>query len=190
MGPLRPMSATPLRALALAAALVGLAITPSRPQSAQEYVVKASFIAKFVGFVKWPVDGPDTTGSDAESFTVAVFGDNPFRNELETALRKALPAGRPVRVRTVTDVRELEDSRLVFIPEEESARVVKVVAWARANGALTVGDGEGFARKGVIINFYLSDSKVRFEINPSAAEKSGLQISSLLLKVARIVEER
>jgi hypothetical protein len=183
------MSAALLRAMALAAALVGLSITPARSQSAQEYVVKASFIAKFVGFVKWPVDGPDTTGSDAEPFTVAVFGDDPFRNELETALKKAVPAGRRVRVRTVNDIRDLEDSRLIFIPGEENARVAKVVAWARANGALTVGDGEGFARKGVIINFYLADSKVRFEINPTAAERSGLQISSLLLKVARIVEE-
>jgi hypothetical protein len=42
----------------------------------------------------------------------------------------------------------------------------------------------------VIINFYLSDEKVRFEINTAEAEKNGFQISSLLLKVARIVEHR
>jgi len=65
-----------------------------------------------------------------------------------------------------------------------------VVRWAEANGALTIGDGEGFAERGVMINFYLRDRKVRFEINARAAERCGFQISSLLLKVARIVEGR
>jgi len=182
-----------LRALIPALALMAFAAAPAGAQTAREYAVKASFIAKFVAFVKWPAAaerGP-VPGSDPDSgvFQVAVFGPNPFHEELETALRKAAPVSLPIRVRTAHDVKELAGSKLIFIGEGEKERLGKVVAWARAHGALTVGDGEGFAGEGVIINFYLSGAKVRFEINPSEAERSGFQISSLLLKVARIVED-
>ncbi len=158
-----------------------------RAQIAQEYAIKASFVAKFVAFVKWPPASVSDSGAHPDAFTVTVFGANPFRDELESALRSVGPPGRPIRLRTVKDVKDLGGSKLVFIGGLEKTRVAEVVAWAKNNGALTVGDGEGFAGQGVIINFYLSGTKVRFEINPGAAERSGFQISSLLLKVARIV---
>ena len=53
---------------------------------------------------------------------------------------------------------------------------------------LTVGDTKGFVDQGVIINFILEGSKVRFEIKPEAADRAGLRISSKLLQLAlRIV---
>jgi len=163
---------------------------PAHAQIAQELAIKASFIAKFVAFVKWPPPREGGSGADSGVFRVAVFGENPFHDELETALRKAAPASVPVRVETVRDVRDLRGHKLIFIGAAEKGSVAKLSAWAQANGALTIGDGDGFAGEGVIINFYRAGSKVRFEINTAAAERSGFQISSLLLKVARIVEDR
>jgi hypothetical protein len=160
---------------------------PAQAQNAPESAIKASFIAKFVAFVKWPPPREPASAADTGVFRVAVFGTNPFHDELETALRQAAPAGRPIRVEIAKNLQDLRGSRLIFIGASEKRSVARVTAWAEANGALTIGDGEGFAEEGVIINFYLTGSKVRFEINTSAAERSGFQISSLLLKVARIV---
>jgi hypothetical protein len=52
---------------------------------------------------------------------------------------------------------------------------------------LTVGEIEGFARRGGTINFYLEDDKVRFEINPESTRERGLRMSSQLLALGRIV---
>ncbi|MCX5637000.1 MAG: YfiR family protein, partial [Planctomycetota bacterium] len=52
---------------------------------------------------------------------------------------------------------------------------------------LTISEMEGFIEKGGMINFITEESKVRFEINDSAAKKSGLQISSKLLSLAKKV---
>ena len=52
---------------------------------------------------------------------------------------------------------------------------------------LTVGDGAGYGAAGVVLNFYISDTRVRFEANTTAAARAGLQISSHLLRLARIV---
>jgi hypothetical protein len=52
---------------------------------------------------------------------------------------------------------------------------------------LTVGETEGFAVQGGIINLTVEEDKVHFEINPVAAERAGLKISSKLLSMAKIV---
>jgi hypothetical protein len=55
---------------------------------------------------------------------------------------------------------------------------------------LTVGETEGFAVLGGIINLTVEDNKVHFEINRLAADRAGLKISSKLLRIAKIVKEQ
>ena len=40
---------------------------------------------------------------------------------------------------------------------------------------------------GVVINFFIEDSKVHFEINLKAAEQDNIQISAQLVRLGRIV---
>jgi len=53
-----------------------------------------------------------------------------------------------------------------------------------------VADSGGFAEAGVLINFYTTSDTVRFEINETAVDRSGLKISSKLFKLAKVVEAR
>jgi hypothetical protein len=52
---------------------------------------------------------------------------------------------------------------------------------------LTIGDTDGFAQAGVILNLYTFDQRVRIEANTTAAARAGLRLSSQLLRLARIV---
>jgi hypothetical protein len=51
-----------------------------------------------------------------------------------------------------------------------------------------VGDTEGFASVGGIVNFKLDGGMVRFQINVEAAKEKNLRISSKLLSLAQIVK--
>jgi hypothetical protein len=57
-------------------------------------------------------------------------------------------------------------------------------------GVLTVGETEGFASQGGIVNFKLEDGRVRLEINIDAAGQAKLRISSKVLSLAQIVNTR
>jgi YfiR/HmsC-like len=54
---------------------------------------------------------------------------------------------------------------------------------------LTMGESERFVRLGGMIAFTLDQQRVRFTINPEAAESSRLRNSSKVLSLARIVHE-
>ena len=51
-----------------------------------------------------------------------------------------------------------------------------------------MGETEGFAQRGGVINFTKVGDKIRFEINPEAAKRAQLKISSRLLRIATLVE--
>jgi hypothetical protein len=55
---------------------------------------------------------------------------------------------------------------------------------------LTVGETEGFALLGGIINLTVEGNKVHFEINRLAADRAGLKIGSKLFSLAKIVKEQ
>jgi hypothetical protein len=52
---------------------------------------------------------------------------------------------------------------------------------------LTIGETNGFCEKGVHINFIITNSKVRFQINEKAVKNSNLKISHLLLQTGTII---
>ena len=92
-----------------------------------------------------------------------------------------------IRFKKITSVENIKGCKILFIGNSETGRLDQILETAKGSIILTVGDTTGFARRGVMINFYLENNKLRFEINPQAASRAGLWISSNLLKIAKIV---
>jgi hypothetical protein len=147
-----------------------------------EYEVKAAFLYNFAKFIDWPP-------LDDAQFTVCVFGRDPFGRALDPIEGKTV-GGKTVAVRRLerAAAMDLKTCRILFIATSEEAQVAHILELSRGSPMLTVGDTDGFARQGVMINFYLEQEKVRFEINPRAAAEVGIRPSAKLLQLGRIVD--
>lgn len=148
-----------------------------------EYEVKAAFIHNIAQFVEWPA--PTSTDGPLK---LCIVGRDPFGKALD-ALRGKSIHGRVWEVSLVTPGTNLQECRVLFIASSERNNLGQVMEATKGSAVLTVGDSEGYAEKGVMVNFYLEQNRVRFEINAEAASHAGLKISSQLLKLARIVHE-
>jgi len=164
-----------------------LTLAPAPAHAApSEYELKAAFIYQIARFVEWPSTGALVNAG--APLRLCVLGGNPFGRALE------LIRGKPVNERGM-EVSLLDmnaDTRkcaMLFIAAPAEKHLERIVALSRGTGMLTIGDTEGFAQRGVMINFLSEDSKIRFEINPEASRRAGLKISSQLLKLARIIQE-
>ena len=158
----------------------------TRGQSANEYQVKAAFLYNFAKFVEWPAQS--FKGSD-DPIAICTLGQNPFGSMLEDAVKGKTLEGRAFVVRAIPDVRQARGCHILFISSSEQKHLQLILESIKAPGILTVGETEGFAKNGGIINFKLEGGMVRFEINVGAAAKEGLQIRSNLLSLAEIVNE-
>lgn len=142
-----------------------------------EYEVKAAFLFHFVQFVKWP-------SAPAGPVTVGILGDDPFGGALGKAIQDEVNEGRKVAVKRSRKVEDLKSCQIVFVSSSERANLTGILAVLAGAHVLTVGDYEGFVKQGGTIGFTFGGEKVRFEINNGAARRSGLEISSRLLKLA------
>ena len=96
--------------------------------------------------------------------------------------------GKPLVVKRLKRLEEVEGCHLLFISRSENKRLPKLMQLVSNHHVLTVGDVEGFAKLGVIVSFLIENESVRFVINLKAAERAGLKISSRLLRIAKLVE--
>ncbi len=150
-----------------------------------EYEVKAAYIYNFAKFVRWPQNA-FSDGSD--KIHVCVLGDDPFGSSLSTIEGKTA-VDRKIGVRRIASLQNARGCEIIFISGSEAERVRQIMKTLDSLPVLTVGDTEGFAEQGIMINFYMEKNTVRFEINLKAATRAGLRLSSSLLRIARIVEE-
>ena len=159
----------------------------SQSMGGAEYPLKLGFLYRFTKFIEWPSDSfrsPDTP------FAICIVGHDPFSLDIENEFRTQSVEGHPVQVLALKRTDTLSVCHIVFIPVTEKNQAAEIVRSLKGSRVLTVGESEGFAARGGIINFTIAGGSVRFEINRVAADRVGLKISAKLLSLAKIVTEQ
>jgi hypothetical protein len=156
-----------------------------RTSAPAEYQVKAAFVYNFIKFVEWPLRG---RGGNAAEDTVrfCVLGDLPDKAPFE-ALDGQEIMGKRLYLVFLREPEESTACHILFLPSTVSNRLSEVLEGLQGQPTLTIGDTEGYARRGVMINMYLDNKRVRFEINARTADAAGLRISAKLLNLAGAV---
>ena len=152
--------------------------------SAREYEIKAAFLLNFSRFVEWPSDA--FNGLEA-SLVIGVLGDDPFGAILDGVMKDEKNGAHPVVVERYRNADEVRNCHILFINYEQPEQLEKAFETLKGRSVLTVGDTQGFARRGGMIRFMMVNNKIRLRINPEAAQAAGLVLSSKLLKMADIV---
>ena len=148
--------------------------------TAEEAVLKATYLVKFCLFTEWP----SGSFSKPESpFVIGVLGRSEIAVELEKIAVKRTIDARKVVIRRLTPNSDFSDCQAVFIGREHD--FAPVLPKLKAVGVLTVGEHEKFAQRGGIINFVPVKESLRYDVNKGAAQKAGLTISSQMLGFAR-----
>ncbi len=178
--------------LKLLAALIPLFVGVSfgSPQASQpsEYQLKAAFLFNFAKFIDWPDKSFATPQSP---FMLCVIGQDPFGGALDEYLAKTMD-GRTVQVAhfpSASVVSGVRHCQITFVSASEKLHFRDVVESLKGTSGLLVGDADGFVAAGGMIEFTLEDNHIRFAINPDAAERANLKLSSKLLALAKIVHD-
>lgn len=171
-------------AAAIAAVAIMLLCRPVSHVTAQAYTeteVKAAFIYKFTSFIEWPKESfPDKSSR----FRIGILGDDPFGTALDDALKGKQAQEHAIEVVRAEKCDDLLECNIVYISPSEKDNYAEILEKFLTRSILTIGDSDGFAAIGGIINLVKVDNKIRFEVNLSAARKANLKISSQLLKIA------
>jgi hypothetical protein len=178
------------RRIAVLLCLAATALPGARPVDAQvvtagEDELKAAFLYNFVRFVEWPERAFAGPGDPL----VVCLEDGEFAAVVARSVADKKVGERDLVVRPWSGAPRYEGCHVVFLDHLERDAWDDVFASLASHSVLTVGDMRRFASEGGIINFTRAGDKLRFEINPAAAERADLKISSKLLRVAEVIGE-
>jgi hypothetical protein len=167
----------------LLTALIG---QPPSARAHQADQVKAAFLFNFAKFIEWP---PGTFANDQAVIILGFPERDPMAGALE-ALQGKMVQGRRLEVLRCRGPEDLRRCQIFFASASERAGLPQILGSLRNSPVLTVTDEvDNFAKLGGIINLIAAEDKIRFEISLNNARRSGLKISSQLLKLAIKVEE-
>jgi YfiR/HmsC-like len=151
-----------------------------------EYQVKAAFLFNFAKFVEWP------TGaflSETTPISLCVFGQDPFGGALDEIARGEAIHNREIVVRRTNELPSMNSCQLIFVGNKEHKRLSELLNAVRGVSTLVVGETEGDAEAGTVIQFFSEGRQLRFAVNVDAMQRAKLSFSSKLLALAKIVHD-
>jgi hypothetical protein len=168
----------------------------------REYVIKAGVISLLAKCVTWPAE---RAPSSLSPLTIGVWGDDPFFesgvNQLDLKVREESRRGTIIVVKRFTSAADYRPCHILFVSsairsQQDTSPLHRLKEARRIVGeepVLIVGDAPDLARNGAAANlvFDRATNLIRLEINPDAAARANLKLSSdlLRLKLVTIVRE-
>jgi hypothetical protein len=182
-------------------ALLGVCALGSRtaPVAAQdaeenrEAIIKAACLYNFAMHTQWPKDA--AVGAK-DKFHIGVVGKGDLNPFLKKIADTRTVHDKSIAVHHFPSLKDYEPCHVLFVSREpavdskESAadRLAAAVKKAKGTPTMIVSESEGLAEKGATINFYVEENVVKFEINLDTAKAAGLEISSKVLRLAKVIQ--
>jgi hypothetical protein len=178
-----------LRSSARLALVVALVAAPLLTAQAgpKEQKIKAAYLYNFVKFIDWPDNAYSGAGAPT---SICVLGDENFDGILEKAVLGKEVKGRGISVKVLGNgaaVPGAVDCQVLFVAASEEGRAGEVTGALGGSPVATVGESNGFAASGGVLNFTTEGGKIKVELNMGAAGKAGLKVSGKLQQVATAV---
>jgi len=159
----------------------------ARNLSGPEYQIKAAFIYNFAKFVEWP---QTVFENDSDSIIICIAPNNDPDSDVFFSLNNKTVGGKKIKVRICDNIKDIGDCQILFLDSTNPKFIQDVLRTVKDRSILTVGHIKGFTQEGPIINFFIKDGKLRFEVNLDAARRTGIKLGSqILVSAENIIEE-
>lgn len=141
--------------------------------------VTAAYLYNFAKFVAWP----PLSAENRSTLIIAIADPQLYEAARRTMAGRSVQ-GRPLQVVRFAGADAVPQPHILYLGRSEAASSAAILAGFKGRPVLTVSDQAGFAEKGGMIELLQIDRKMRFGLNPAAAQAAGLGISSELRELA------
>jgi hypothetical protein len=195
MANLRPEKVMAVRAMVARAVALALALGifggcccwPAMAQEkaprAEEYRLKAAFVYNLIPFVEWPAD------SKGKTLAVCFAGEGGMEAALQAFFQDQNSRAPAIEVLVARGRNEMRQCNVLFLAYPDSTRMREALSYLQGASALTIGEGEEFARIGGVIALVAHGNTLRLVVNPGAAQRARLRISARLMSMSTAVSE-
>ena len=176
-----------LASLSVVVVLAVLAATqPLEADGVSAPALTAAFLYNFAKFAEWPADAL----APKQRLSLCVVGDDAVADALEQTIKGRTVEGHELSVGILKSSGPFTSCHLLYIGGRDTKRSLQALEALKGTSVFAVGEADGFAESGGIAQLILENDKMRFAINIAAAQRARLQLSSKLLSLATIINEK
>jgi hypothetical protein len=146
--------------------------------------LKAAYMQQFAKFIEWPGDADAPAAPRVFCMSDAVVADAADGLGADRRI-----GGRPAIVKRVQPGDDLRPCSILFVSGSSADRIRTFLDATRDLSVFTVGDAPSFTQAGGMLHFFVDQSRMKFAVNPAAAQRAGLKLSSQLLSLATIIKK-
>lgn len=141
-----------------------------------DYRFHKVFFYSFTKYVEWP---DNYTGGE---FVIAVLGKSDITPLLLEMAEIKKAGSSAIKIVTIDENGFNQKINILFVPRDKSGHLNAIVNKLANKPTLLITEGQGLAQKGSMINFKDVDGKLKFEVNTTNLERTGLKVSKELLR--------
>lgn len=167
----------------LMSSLSGFAQKQEKSDQIEIDFAKALFVERFCKFIEWP-------NQQSNEFVIAYIGTHDsFYAQLKKVFKNNSVKDRPIKLVLISDLDTINkfNVNLLILGDDPFINLNEVNRYSKSKSILTISHKDGYCMKGVIINFFIENDRLRFEINDKNLKQAGLTASYHLLRLAKII---
>jgi hypothetical protein len=170
--------------LLLGMAMTGGFLYSATADEAQDSTVIAALSLNFARFTEWPASA---LGDKSNPIRLCVIGDNVIQQAFAEVDKK--PVGdKLISVINMSRLKNVAQCQLLYVGGLDRNTEIQLLADNKSQPILTISsDNEHFLEDGGMVALNIVEGKVQMQINLNIVQKTGLKISSRVLKLATIV---
>lgn len=163
------------KSLALCLMLARVPVLSGAPANDPEDELKGAVVLSFVRYTEWPA-------TDKEPISIGVAGGPAFAEALRRMAGGKTVNNRPIQVLELSVAIDPKCCQVIYFANEKGPERRQALEAAQNAHVLTIGDAKSFLEAGGAVKLMIVDGRMSFEINMEALHKSGVNISSKLLR--------
>lgn len=181
---LTPLSSTSLLAIMTSFIAVATVMKPvvAAADISGEYEQKASLVCGLLRNVDWPLRKLRQPNAP---FVIGVIGTDSISDFLREDLQGRRIKDRTLQIRRVSTLQEVALCHVLFVSDSERDRLRTILAEARREGVLTVGESDNFLNAGGVIQFVMIGGRVTYQVSQANADREALKLNGFVLRFSK-----
>ena len=149
----------------------------SKDAQAARIKMKGLYIYQFARRVYWP---EKYTKGD---FNIGIYGNRDIFDQLSSSYTDKLVGSQAIKFKYFDNPSEIEDCHLLYVINKNKD-IIAAINKSIAQQTVLVSEDNDLVSSGSMFNFIYVQSRLKYQINKTKAEKSGFKIDQTLTKLA------
>jgi len=163
-----------MKKLLVAIILSTMAFTTTVSAQTSMTKIQSLYIYNFIKNIQWQ--------NVSDKYVIGVYANTTTVKEINDILGIRKFNGKSIEVKKISSPSQASSCHIVFVSASYGSNVKKIKEGANLKNTLIVSE-KGQIKNGASIAFVLENSKLKFKINETACNASGLQVSKTLMSL-------